>query len=86
MEVLRLKPRATALEKWIGDGAFGPKGGVIDGISVLSNRVLVNTLLTNKLFSVPIERGGKAGTAVEVKLDRAIDRPDGMRAEFAAAN
>ena len=79
MEVLRLKPHAKALEKWLGDGAFGPKGGIIDGISVLSNRVLVNTLLTNKLFSVPIERGGKAGTAVEVKLDRAIDRPDGMR-------
>jgi hypothetical protein len=54
-------------------------GGVLDGVSVLGNRVLVNTLTTNKLFSVPIERGGRAGTVVEVKLDRAIAGPDGMR-------
>jgi hypothetical protein len=72
MEVLRLTPRGKALEKWMGDGAFGPKGGV-------GNRVLVNTLTTSKLFSVPIERGGRAGTVVEVKLDRAIAAPDGMR-------
>ena len=79
MEVLRLKPRAKALEKWLGDGAFGPKGGVLDGIGVLGNRVLVNTLATNKLFSVPIERDGRAGGVVEVKLDRALAWPDGMR-------
>ncbi|MBL8267606.1 SMP-30/gluconolactonase/LRE family protein [Steroidobacter sp.] len=79
MEVLRLQPKGKALEKWIGDGVFGPKGGVLDGISVLGNRVLVNTLTTNKLFSVPIESDGRAGKAAEVKLDRAIAAPDGMR-------
>jgi sugar lactone lactonase YvrE len=79
MEVVRLKKRDTTLEVWAGNGAFGPKGGVLDGISVLGQRVLVNTLATSKLFSVPIGADGKAGAAVEVKLDHEISRPDGMR-------
>lgn len=79
MEVVRLKKGGTALEVWAGHGAFGPKGGVLDGISVLGQRVVANTLATSKLFSVPIGPDGKAGTAVEVKLDREISRPDGMR-------
>jgi sugar lactone lactonase YvrE len=78
MQVVRLKKGGTALEVWAQDG-FGPKGGVLDGIAVLGNRVLVNALFTNKLFSVPIEKDGKAGAITEVKLDRAIERPDGMR-------
>lgn len=79
MEVVRLKKGGTALEVWAGNGAFGPKGGVLDGISVLGKRVVANTLATSKLFSVPIEADGKAGAAVEVKLDRPISHPDGMR-------
>ncbi len=63
---------------WAGNGAFGPKGGVLDGISVLGKRVLANTLATSKLFSTPIGADGKAGTTVEVKLDKEISRPDGM--------
>jgi sugar lactone lactonase YvrE len=80
MEIARLKKGAKALEVWDGNGAFGPKGGVLDGISVLGNRVLVNTLGTAKLFGVPIEADGKAGPATQIALDRAIQRPDGMRA------
>lgn len=79
MEIVRLKKGATALEVWAGNGAFGPKGGVLDGISVLGKRVVANTLATSKLFSIPIGAGGKAGTVAEVKLDREISRPDGMR-------
>lgn len=79
MEIVRLKKGATALEVWAGNGAFGPKGGVLDGISVLGNRVVANTLATSKLFSVPIQSDGKAGMVVEVQLDRPISRPDGMR-------
>jgi sugar lactone lactonase YvrE len=79
MEIVRLKKGATALEVWAGNGAFGPKGGVLDGISVLGKRVVANTLATSKLFSIPIGAGGKAGTVTEVKLDREISRPDGMR-------
>jgi len=70
---------AKVLEVWAGGGAFGPKGGVLDGISVLNKRVLVNTLATGKLFSVPIGKDGQAGSVTEVILDRAIAHPDGMR-------
>ena len=79
MEVVRLKKGAKELEVWAGNGAFGPKGGILDGIAVLGNRVLVNTLITSKIFSVPIGADGKAGPVTEVKLDRTIERPDGMR-------
>ena len=79
MEIVRLKKGSTALEVWAGNGGFGPKGGVLDGISVLGKRVVANTLATSKLFSVPIEADGKAGTVTEVKLDKEISRPDGMR-------
>jgi sugar lactone lactonase YvrE len=79
MEVVSLRKGAAALEVWAGNGAFGPKGGVLDGIAVLGNHVLVNTLVTSKLFSVPIQAGGAAGTITEVKLDRSLERPDGMR-------
>jgi len=79
MEIVRLKKGAKTLEVWAGKGAFGPKGGILDGISVLDHRVLVNALGTSKLFSVPIGTGGKAGEVAEVSLDRPISRPDGMR-------
>lgn len=79
MEVVRLKKGATQLEVWAGNGGFGPKGGVLDGIAVLGKRVLVNALATSKLFSIPIESDGKAGAITEVTLSRPIARPDGMR-------
>jgi hypothetical protein len=80
MEVVRLRRGSTQLEVWAGNGGFGAKGGILDGISVLGNRLFVNTLNTSKLFVVPIDADGKAGAITEVKLDRAINRPDGMRA------
>jgi len=80
MQVVRLKKGAKELEVWAGAGGeFGPKGGVLDGIAVLDDRVIVNVLLTNKLFSAPIGKDGNAGTVTEIKLDNPITRPDGMR-------
>jgi sugar lactone lactonase YvrE len=80
MEVAVLEPGAKALKLWAGsDGSFGPKGGVLDGIAVVQGKVVVNALRTGKLFSVPIGKDGKAGTTVEVKLDRALEGPDGHR-------
>lgn len=79
MEIVSLKPGAKQLDVWAGDGAFGPKGGVLDGIAVVKGRVIVNTLETSKLFSVPIHSDGRAGIAVEVKLDRPLQKPDGHR-------
>lgn len=79
MEVVRLKKGATALTVWAGHGDFGPKGGVLDGIAILGHRVLVGTLATSKLFSVPIQPDGSAGQVTQVKLDRPLERPDGIR-------
>jgi hypothetical protein len=79
MNVDVLKKGGTKLEHWAGNGAFGPAGGVLDGISILGDKVLVNALMTGKLFVAPIGKDGKAGTPAEVKLDRKLDGPDGMR-------
>ncbi len=80
MQVVRRAKSGQALEVWAGaDGTLGTKGAVVDGIAVLGDRVIVNTLSTGKLFSVPIEKDGKAGAVTEIKLDRTIERPDGMR-------
>jgi hypothetical protein len=79
MEVDRLASPGAKLQTWAGNGEFGPKGGVIDGISVIANRVFVNTLETNKIFAVPIGTDTQAGAIAEIKLARPIDRPDGMR-------
>jgi sugar lactone lactonase YvrE len=79
MQVVRLAKGGSALEVWSTPDAYGPKGGVLDGIAVLGDRVIVNTLGTSKLFATPIGKGGKAGETVELKLDRPIERPDGQR-------
>jgi hypothetical protein len=79
MEIVHLPKGASALKVWAGSGAFGAKGGILDGIAILENRVFVNALATNKLFAVSIEHDGAAGPVSEIKLDRAILAPDGMR-------
>jgi hypothetical protein len=80
MQVGRLAKGGRQIEVWAGaDGAFGPKGGVLDGIAVLGDRVIVNALVASKLFAVPIGKDGKAGKATEIKSDRIVERPDGMR-------
>jgi sugar lactone lactonase YvrE len=80
MQVEVLKKGAVTLQVWAGaDGSLGKKGGVIDGISVLGDRIIVNELAVSKLFSIGINKDGTAGTAAEITLDRPISRPDGMR-------
>lgn len=80
MAVVRLAPGGDALTVWSPAGAFGPKGGVLDGIAIVGGRVLVNTLATSKLFAVTVTADGTAGAVTEISLDRPIERPDGMRA------
>lgn len=80
MQIASLPAGAKTLKPWSAPGAFGSKGGVLDGIAVVGGTVFVNTLTTSKLFSVAIEPDGRAGSVVEVQLDRALDKPDGMRA------
>ncbi len=79
MEVVRLAPGGSAFEVWSTAGAFGPPGGVLDGISVVDGRVVVNTLATAKLFAVDVAADGSAGATTELTLDRTIMGPDGMR-------
>lgn len=80
MLVMRLPPKGTALEVWAGNGAFGPAGNVLDGISVVDGRVIVNTLATSKLFAIDIKKSGAAGKVTELQLSAPVTRPDGMRA------
>jgi hypothetical protein len=79
MEVVRLAPHEDTLHVWVGNGAFGPKGAFLDGIAVVKGRVLVNTFVAGKLFSVEVRKDGAAGPVTAVSLDRAVDGPDGMR-------
>lgn len=80
MLIGRLAKGATTISTWAGkDGSLGAKGGVLDGIAVLGDRVLVNALVASKLYAVPIGADGAAGKAVEIKTDRVVERPDGMR-------
>jgi len=80
-QVVTLKKGAGELTVWAGaDGSLGPKNVVIDGISVLGNHVVVNELAASKLFSIPLEKDGSAGKPAEIKTDKPISRPDGMRA------
>jgi hypothetical protein len=79
MQVLRLPKDGAALEVWSAKDAFGPPGGVLDGITVVDGRVIVNTLITSKLFAVEVGADGKAGAVTELKLNQPLTRPDGMR-------
>jgi hypothetical protein len=79
MEIDRLMSGDGQLQVWAGNDGFGPKGGIVDGISVMKNYVFANTLRTNKVFAIPINNDGKAGSITAVTLNRPIEAPDGMR-------
>ena len=79
MQIVRLQRGAESLEVWAGDGEFGAKGKVLDGIAVINGYVVVNVLETGKLFSVPIGADGRSGTVREVALGRELKNPDGQR-------
>jgi sugar lactone lactonase YvrE len=69
-----------SLEVWSAAGPFGDRDAVLDGIAVLGNRVLVNTLKTNRLVAVDVRQNGSAGAVTDITLDKSLDSPDGMRA------
>jgi sugar lactone lactonase YvrE len=80
MQVLKLPKGGSALAVWTAKGAFGKPGDVLDGIAVAGDRVVVNTLVTSKLFTVDIGADGKAGKVTELRPSEPVVRPDGMRA------
>jgi sugar lactone lactonase YvrE len=77
-QILRIENGTLAV--WSPSGPFGDRSSVLDGIAVLGNRVFVNTLKTNRLIAVGIEKDGSAGAIADIALDRPLDSPDGMRA------
>lgn len=79
MQVMRLPKDGAKLEAWSPAGAFGPPGGVVDGIAIVGGRVIVGTLATGKLFAVEVGADGKAGKVTELKLSAPLPAPDGIR-------
>lgn len=77
-QVLRLAN--DTLSVWSPAGPFGDRSSVLDGIAVLGNRVLVNTLKTNRLIAIEINQDGSAGAVSDIGLDQPLNSPDGMRA------
>jgi len=79
MQVMRLPKDGSKLEVWSPAGAFGPAGGVLDGIAIVGGRVIVGTLATGKLFAVEIGADGMAGKVTELTLAAPLTAPDGIR-------
>jgi len=74
--VHRLKPGASRLEVWASDSALA----VIDGLAFLADGSLyVNVFNTGKLFRIPVNADGSAGTIVPIETSMPLVRPDGLR-------
>jgi sugar lactone lactonase YvrE len=76
-EVQRLRPGAGALELWLKV----PELANVDGIAFVGTALYANNVQTNKLFRLPINADGSAGTPVEIKTSIPLEGPDGMRAQ-----
>ena len=75
-KIHRLKPGANALEVWASDSALA----VIDGLSFLADGSLyANNFTTGKLFRVPVNADGSAGTIQPIETSLRLVRPDGLR-------
>jgi len=74
--VHRLKPGAAALEVWATDKQMQ----VIDGLAFLADGSLyVNVFDAGKLFRIPVNPDGSAGTLVPIETSQPLVRPDGLR-------
>ena len=75
-QVLRLKRDSKQLDVWIKDERLAG----IDGLALGDGVLYVNTVTTNRLFSIPIAADGAAGAILELKPSLPLAKPDGMRA------
>ncbi len=74
--VLMLKPGAKDLEQ----AAKDPLLAGADGLAFGEKNVLyVNSVSANKIVRLDLGPDGKAKSVTDLKLSRAVDRPDGMR-------
>ncbi len=76
-KIYKLRAGATSAELFLEDAAT-LRG--IDGITFLNGTLYVNNVITSKIYRIPVDAAGKAGTPVELTLDQPIKGPDGMRA------
>jgi hypothetical protein len=75
-KIWRLKPGAAAPEVFSDDRTlYG-----IDGITFIGDTLYENNVIFNKLYRVPVDASGKAGTPVDIWMDKPVKGPDGMRA------
>jgi sugar lactone lactonase YvrE len=72
-----LKPGATSLEVAVKDPLLAGADGLAFGDKTT---LYVNSVTAGKLLRVDLGPDGKSKRATELKLPRALDRPDGMRA------
>ena len=75
--VLMLKPGSKSLELVAKDPLLAGADGLAFGDT---NLLYVNSVSANKILRLDLGPDGKSKGIVELKLSRAIDRPDGMRA------
>lgn len=75
--VLMLKPGASSLEIAAKDPLLAGADGLAFGDKAT---LYVNSVTAGKLLRVDLGPDGKSKDIVELKLPRALDRPDGMRA------
>jgi hypothetical protein len=75
--VLMLKPGGKSLEIAAKDPLLAGADGLAFGEKTI---LYVNCVTTNKLLRLDLGADGKSKSVTELKLSRAVDRPDGMRA------
>jgi streptogramin lyase len=72
----RLRPGATALDMWVTDAQLA----AVDGVALLADgAVYVNTFFGGRLFRIPVNADGSAGTIVAIEMSMPLSRPDGLR-------
>jgi sugar lactone lactonase YvrE len=76
-KILMLKPTAKALEVAAQDSLLDGADGIAFGDKTT---LYVNSVTAGKLLRLNLGPDGKAKNIVDLKLPRALDRPDGMRA------
>jgi hypothetical protein len=61
---------------WIAD----PQLAAVDGVTLLADgAVYVNTFFSGRLFRIPVNADGSAGTIVKIETSMPLSRPDGLR-------
>jgi hypothetical protein len=75
-KIYRLPPGATSAELFQDNRLLLG----IDGITFLDGVLYVNNVFFNKLYRIPVDASGKAGTPVDIWMDAPVKGPDGMRA------